>query len=551
MSEENILFDADARARIAAGIDTLANTVKVTLGPRGRNVIVDAEYGNPRMTKDGVSVARAVKVAGKFESIGVRMAKQVAEKQVEEAGDGTTTVTVLLQALVNAGNKAVNSGLNPMDLKRGMDLAIADVIKHIEEQAVEISDLDSIHRVAMVSANGDKEIADIIRKAIEQVGQEGVLTVEESRLSTTTLEVVQGLMFDRGLMSPIFVNKPEAMSCVLEDPVIIIYDAKMTRLGDISPFLEDVIANGRSLLMIAEDYETEVMHTLMLNRRDGQFRVCPVKTPAFGAIKDALLDDISVLTGAPVFRKDGDPALDTVRVAMCGGAERVIIKRDSTVIIGGKGSKKEIAQRCANIRKEIETSSGTTKSNLEVRLATLNAGIAVIRVGGSTDVEVKEKKDRVDDAIHAVKAAIKGGVVAGGGCALIHAMQMPIFMPKPKAKRCANRDQQVGVEIVEQAIQAPLAQIAENGGKNGSFVVQNMRQEAAVYSHEIDEPVNNFGYNAQEGENETDMFAAGIIDPANVVIAAIRNAGSAAGLIITTQSVVTQPEEKGVKNDRG
>lgn len=519
---DNMKFNTEAREAMARGIDALADAVKVTLGPKGRNVVIDRPI-TPRVTKDGVTVAREVKVTDRFESMGVRLAMNAAERQNDDAGDGTTTVTVLCQAIAREGIKAVAAGMNPMDLKRGIDAAVDQVVNTIRALAIPIADSESIRKIAMISANGDKLVADKITEAMEIVGNTGIVTVEEYPIDSVEIEHVCGMMFEKGFTDANFINNTISHTCDFDDPAIMIYDGKLTRLAQISPFLEKCVIAGKSVLLIADYFEDEIMATLILNKQRGGFRVCAVKTPAFGKMRDDLLRDIATVTNTPIISKTSVLSLEELTPDQCGSAKKVQIRRDCTILIGGIGEPSAIQSRVEMLSEEAKSSTGDNKRNLEVRIASIGGGIAVIKVGGSSEVEVKEKKDRVDDAIHATKAAVAGGIVAGGGCALAHASLSLAALTMP------NADQQAGVNIVRRALTAPLKQIADNAGISGEVVIQNVTDQGSA----------DYGYNAQTN-TYGDMQSMGVIDPANVVISAIKNAASVAGLLITTECMISE-----------
>lgn len=525
---ENMKFDSRARESMARGIDALADAVKVTLGPKGRNVVIDRPV-TPRVTKDGVTVAREVKVSDRFESMGVRLARAAAERQNDDAGDGTTTVTVLCQAIAREGLKAVASGVNPMGLKRGIDLAVDALCVAVRNAARPIKNKEDIYRVALISANGDNIVAEKIAEAMEIVGNSGIVTVEEYPCDGVEIEHVCGMMFERGYMDPAFINNPSSQSCDMDNPIIMIYDGKVTRMAAIAPFLEQCITTGRPILLIADYFEEEIMATLVLNRQKAGRMICAVRTPSFGSLKDDLLGDISVITGSPIISKTSPLQLETLKPSDCGSAGKVQIRKDCTIIIDGAGDKGVLDTRIKLLNERMKASTGSDRLNLEVRMASLGGGIAVIKVGGSSEVEIKERKDRVEDAIHATKAAVSGGIVAGGGVALAHGSKCLSDLD------VEDRDQAYGIEIVKKSACYPLSQIAYNAGISGEVVVGNILDN---YNHD-------HGYNAAVGEYGN-MIDMGVIDPANVVISAIRNAASVAGLLITTECMIS--EEK--KDDR-
>ena len=528
MAAKEVRFGTAAREKLLRGMDLLADTVKVTLGPKGRNVVLDKSFGAPRISKDGVTVAKEIELADRFENIGAQMLKEVAVKTGELAGDGTTTATVLAQAIVREGAKAVVAGMGPMDLKRGVDMAVGVVVDDVRKRSRKVSTNDEIAQIATISANGDVEIGRMMAKAMQKVGNEGVITVEEAKSLATELEIVEGMQFDRGYISPYFVTNTEKMIAELEDPYILIHDKKLSSLQMLLPLLEQVVQSGRPLVIIAEDVEGEVLATLVVNRLRGGLRVAAVKAPGFGDRRKAMLEDIAVVTGGQVISEELGIALDKVRLDMLGRARRVRIERENTMIVDGAGNKEDIQARIRQIRQQIEdTSSDYDRDKLQERLAKLAGGVAVIRVGGATEVEVKERKDRVDDAVHATKAAIEEGVVAGGGAALLYAVNAI------NGLNTENRDQQVGVEIVRNALKAPMRQIVENAGAEGPIVVGKLLERGEV----------NWGYDAQANEYK-DMFKAGIIDPTKVVRLALQDAASVAGLLITTEAMVAEKPEK-------
>ncbi len=531
LTDKSIKFDIEARQALARGIEILSKAVACTLGPKGRNVVIDTPFGAPRTTKDGVTVAREVRLSDRWENMGARMAKRAAERQNEEAGDGTTTVTVLTNAIMREGVKAVAAGLNPMDLKRGIDMAVEAVVKHLEKQAIPIKSDKDIYKVAMISANSDDTVASFIHRAMEDVGRNGLITVEESPTGEMDLEIVAGMMFDRGLLFPIFMNNRETMSCELVNPVILIYDGKMAKLSEVEAFCGLVHEEGRQLLIIADSFEQPVLQYLALNKQQSGFTVCPVRAPAMGDLKAQLLEDISIMTGCPVFTRGGTPALENITPDMCGTAKRVSVKRQSTLIAAGGGDKTIREARCRELEDQIKGATGSEKRNLEVRLAGMASGVAVIKVGGNTDIEIKEKKDRVDDAIHAVKAAVAGGIVAGGGVALLHAAEILGDVA------WANRDQAAGIDIIRKALMEPVTLISENAGQQGGVVVGNILRGTGKKSAAW-----RYGYNAATDTYE-DLIKAGVIDPANVVISALRNSASVAGLLITTEALLSEDGE--------
>ncbi|MBR1605684.1 MAG: chaperonin GroEL [Alphaproteobacteria bacterium] len=528
MSAKDIQFGTDARAKMLRGVEVLAKTVKVTLGPKGRNVILDKSYGAPKITKDGVSVAKEVELEDKFENMGAQLVKEVAQKTADKAGDGTTTATVLAEAIIKEGCKAVAAGMNPMDLKRGIDMAVEAVIKDVKSRSKEIKTSEEIAQVGTISANGDRSIGEYLARAMEKVGNEGVITVEDAKGLETELDVVEGMQFDRGYLSPYFVTNAEKMTCEFENPYILLYEQKLSNLQPLIPVLEAVVQSGRPLMIISEDVEGEALATLVVNRLRGGLKVCAVKAPGFGDRRKAMLQDIAILTGGQVVSEDLGMKLENVTLDMLGSAKRVEMTKDDTTIIDGIGDKEMISARTAQIRKEIEeTTSDYDREKLQERLAKLSGGVAVIKVGGASEVEVKEKKDRIDDALHATRAAVKEGVVAGGGCALLYAGRV-LDELKP-----ANQDQKVGIDIIRKATQAPIRQIVENAGLDGAVVAGKLLESKDA----------NYGFNAQSGEY-TDMVKAGIIDPTEVVRTALQDAASVGGLLITTEAMVTELPKK-------
>jgi chaperonin GroEL len=528
MAAKEVRFSGDARERMLRGVDILANAVKVTLGPKGRNVVLDKSFGAPRITKDGVTVAKEIELADKFENMGAQMVREVASKTSDQAGDGTTTATVLAQAIVREGAKAVAAGMNPMDLKRGIDIAVEAVVEDVKKRSKKVSTNEEIAQVGTISANGDKEIGEMIAKAMQKVGNEGVITVEEAKSLETELDVVEGMQFDRGYISPYFITNAEKMIAELEDAYLLLHEKKLSGLQAMLPLLESVVQSGKPLLIIAEDVEGEALATLVVNKLRGGLKVAAVKAPGFGDRRKAMLEDIAVLTGGQLISEDLGIKLENVTLDMLGKARRVRIEKENTTIIDGSGKKKDIEGRIGQIKAQIEeTTSDYDREKLQERLAKLAGGVAVIRVGGATEVEVKERKDRVDDAMHATRAAVEEGVVAGGGVALLQAIKA---LAKIKVE---NDDQRVGVDIVRKAIQVPARQIVENAGADGSIVVGKIL--------ESNEP--NYGYDAQSGEY-VNMVKAGIIDPTKVVRIALQDASSVAGLLITTEAMVAEKPEK-------
>ena len=529
MAAKEVKFAADARARMLRGVDILANAVKVTLGPKGRNVVLEKSYGAPRMTKDGVTVAKEIELSDKFENMGAQMLREVATKTSDIAGDGTTTATVLAQAIVREGAKAVAAGMNPMDLKRGIDTAVIAVVEDIKKRAKKVSTNQEIAQVGTISANGEREIGDMIAEAMQKVGKEGVITVEEAKGLETELEVVEGMQFDRGYLSPYFITNAEKMNCELDNPLILLHEKKLAGLQTMLPLLEAVVQSGRPLLIIAEDVEGEALATLVVNKLRGGLKVAAVKAPGFGDRRKAMLEDIATLTGGQLVSEDLGIKLENVTPAMLGKAKRVLITKDDTTLVGGAGKKTDIEGRCNQIRAQIEeTTSDYDKEKLQERLAKLAGGVAVIRVGGATEVEVKERKDRVDDAMHATRAAVEEGIVAGGGAALLHSARV---LDKLKVD---NDDQRVGVEVVRRALSTPTRQIVDNAGADGAVVVGKLAESKDV----------NFGFDAQTLQY-VDMIKAGIIDPTKVVRTALQDAASVAGLLITTEAMIAEkPEPK-------
>jgi chaperonin GroEL len=510
------------------GVDLLADSVKVTLGPKGRNVLIDKSYGAPRITKDGVTVAKEVELSDKFENMGAQLVREVATRTSESAGDGTTTATVLAQAIVREGAKSVAAGMNPMDLKRGIDLAAEWVMEELKSRSKQVSTSAEIAQVGTVSANGDRAIGDMIAKAMDKVGNEGVITVEEAKSFETELDVVEGMQFDRGYLSPYFITNADKMICELENPYILVHEKKLSGLQALLPLLEAVAQSGRALLIVAEDIEGEALATLVVNKLRGGLKVAAVKAPGFGDRRKAMLEDIAILTAGREISEDLGIKLENVTLDMLGTAKRVRIDKDNTTVIDGAGKKKDIESRVAQLKAQIEeTSSDYDREKLQERLAKLAGGVAIIKVGGATEIEVKEKKHRDDDALHATKAAVEEGVVAGGGAALLYATRAL------ENKRGTNRDQQVGIEIVRRALQAPVRQIAENAGFDGAVVAGRM----------LDQKDNNFGFDAQKAEYVS-MIKAGVIDPTKVVRAALQGAVSVAGLLITTEAMVAEAPPK-------
>jgi len=529
MAAKDVRLGTDARERMLRGIDTLTDAVRVTLGPKGRNVVLDKSYGAPRITKDGVTVAKEIELSDKFENMGAQMVREVASKTSTVAGDGTTTATLLAHAIVREGVKAVAAGMNPMDLKRGVDMAVDAVVKDVQKRSKKVSTNDEIAQVGTISANGDTEIGRMLAEAMKKVGNEGVITVEEAKSLETELDVVEGMQFDRGYLSPYFITNAEKMVAELEDPYILLHEKKLSSLQSLLPILEAVVQSARPLLIVAEDIEGEALATLVVNKLRGGLKVAAVKAPGFGDRRKAMLEDIATLTGGQVISEDLGIKLENVTLDMLGRAKRVLIDKENTTIIDGAGKKEDILARTGQIKAQIEeTTSDYDREKLQERLAKLAGGVAIIRVGGGTEVEVKERKDRVDDAMHATKAAVEEGIVAGGGVALLFASKVLAGLNP------ANSDQKVGIEIVRKAIQSPVRQIAENSGFEGSIVVGKLTDKG--------DP--NFGFDAQSGEYK-DMVAAGIIDPTKVVRVALQDAASVAGLLITTEAMIgDRPEPK-------
>jgi chaperonin GroEL len=528
MAAKEVKFSTSARDRMLKGVDTLADAVKVTLGPKGRNVILDKSFGAPRITKDGVTVAKEIELEDKFENMGAQMVKEVASKTNDIAGDGTTTATVLAQSIVREGAKAVAAGMNPMDLKRGIDAAIEAVVADLGKRAKKIANSAEIAQVGTVSANGDSEIGAMLANAMEKVGNEGVITVEEAKSLETELDVVEGMQFDRGYLSPYFVTNAEKMNVELEDPYILLHEKKLSGIQAIVPVLEKVVQSGRPLLIVAEDVEGEALATLVVNRLRGGLKVAAVKAPGFGDRRKAMLEDIAVLTSGQVISEELGIKLENVTIDMLGRAKKVVLTKEETTIVNGAGKKTDIQGRCNQIRAQIEETSSTyDKEKLEERLAKLAGGVAIIRVGGATEVEVKEKKDRVEDALNATRAAVEEGIVPGGGVALLRSIKaLDKLVPD-------NDDQKVGVNIVRKALAAPARQIASNAGEDGAVVAGKILESKDA----------NWGYDAATGVY-CDMVKAGIIDPAKVVRTALQDAASIAGLLITTEAMVAEKPEK-------
>ena len=530
MAAKEVKFSADAREKMLKGVDILADAVKVTLGPKGRNVVIEKSFGAPRITKDGVTVAKEIELADKFENMGAQMVREVASKQNDLAGDGTTTATVLAQSIVKEGAKAVAAGMNPMDLKRGIDMAVEAVVADLKKNAKKVTSNDEIAQVGTISANGDTEIGRMIAEAMQKVGNEGVITVEEAKSLETELDVVEGMQFDRGYLSPYFITNAEKMRVELEDPYILIHEKKLSNLQSMLPVLEAVVQTGKPLLIVAEDVEGEALATLVVNKLRGGLKIAAVKAPGFGDRRKAMLEDIAILTGGTAVSEDLGIKLENVTLNMLGRARKVVIEKENTTIVDGAGSKTDIEARVGQIKAQIEeTTSDYDREKLQERLAKLAGGVAVIRVGGATEVEVKEKKDRVDDAMHATKAAVEEGILPGGGVALLRALKA-LDGVSPE-----NADQKVGVEIVRRAIQTPARQIAVNAGADGSIVVGKVLEQTDYAT----------GWNAQTGEYG-DLYKLGIIDPAKVVRAALQDAASVAGLLVTTEALIAEKPKKEV-----
>ena len=528
MAAKEVKFSVDARDRMLRGVETLANAVKVTLGPKGRNVVIDKSFGAPRITKDGVTVAKEIELEDKFENMGAQMVREVAQKTNDNAGDGTTTATVLAAAIVKEGAKAVAAGMNPMDLKRGIDIAVAAVIKDVEKRSKKVSSSAEVAQVGTISANGDKEIGKMIAEAMQKVGNEGVITVEEAKSLETDVEIVEGMQFDRGYISPYFITNAEKMIAELEDVYVLLHEKKLSGLQAMLPVLEAIVQSGKPLLIVAEDVEGEAIATLVVNKLRGGLKVAAVKAPGFGDRRKAMLEDIAILTGGQLISEDLGIKLENVTPAMLGRAKKVVIEKEKTTIVDGAGKKKDIEGRVGQIKAQIEeTTSDYDKEKLQERLAKLAGGVAVIRVGGATEIEVKEKKDRVEDALNATRAAVEEGIVPGGGTALLRAKKAVGKLTND------NADIQAGINIVLKAIEAPLRQIAENSGFEGSIVVNKIMESKSE----------TFGFDAQ-GEEYVDMVEKGIIDPAKVVRRALQDASSVAGLLVTTEAMVAEvPKE--------
>ena len=528
MAAKVVLFGSDARDRMLQGVDILANAVKVTLGPKGRNVVIEKSFGAPRTTKDGVTVAKEIELEDKFQNMGAQMLREVASKTNDTAGDGTTTATVLAQAIVREGMKAVSSGRNPMDLKRGIDKAVAEVVKSLKASAKPVSGNSEIEQVGTISANGEVEIGKMIAEAMGKVGNEGVITVEEAKSLESELDVVEGMQFDRGYLSPYFITNADKMEVALEDPLILIHEKKLSSLQPMLPVLEAVVQSGRPLLIVAEDVEGEALATLVVNKLRGGLKVAAVKAPGFGDRRKAMLEDLAILTGGQVISEDLGIKLETVTIEMLGCAKKVQITKENTTIVDGAGEKADIEGRIGQIKRQVEeTTSDYDREKLQERLAKLAGGVAVIKVGGATEVEVKERKDRVDDALNATRAAVEEGIVAGGGCALLRASRTITVQG-------VNDDEEAGINIVRKALQSPIRQIVENAGVEGSIVVSKILENDSV----------SFGFNAQT-EEYVDMIEAGIIDPVKVVRTALQDAASVASLLITTEATIAEAPKKG------
>jgi chaperonin GroEL len=528
MAAKEVRFGGDARQRMLRGVDILADAVKVTLGPKGRNVVIDKSFGAPRITKDGVTVAKEIELSDKFENMGAQMVREVASKTNDLAGDGTTTATVLAQSIVREGAKAVAAGMNPMDLKRGIDKAVEAIVAELKAKSRKISNQSETAQVGTISANGEAEIGRMISEAMQKVGNEGVITVEEAKGIQTELDVVEGMQFDRGYVSPYFITNAEKMVADLDSPYILIHEKKLSTLQPLLPLLEAVVQSGRPLLIVAEDVEGEALATLVVNKLRGGLKIAAVKAPGFGDRRKAMLEDIAILTGGQVISEDLGIKLENVTLAMLGKAKKILIEKENTTIVEGAGEKNDISGRCNQIRAQIEeTTSDYDREKLQERLAKLAGGVAVIRVGGATEVEVKERKDRVDDALHATRAAVEEGIVPGGGVALARASKILAHLTPE------NSDQKFGIEIIRKAVQTPLRQIAENAGEDGAVVAGKVLENDSY----------DFGFDAQNGEYK-DLVAAGIIDPTKVVRAALQDAASIAALLITTEAMVAEKPEK-------
>ena len=528
MAAKDVKFHGEARTKMLRGVDVLANAVKVTLGPKGRNVVIEKSFGAPRITKDGVTVAKEIELEDKFENMGAQMVREVASKTSDVAGDGTTTATILAQAIVQEGAKAVAAGMNPMDLKRGIDKAVEAIVQELKANARKVTRNDEIAQVGTISANGDAEIGRFLAEAMERVGNEGVITVEEAKTAVTELEIVEGMQFDRGYLSPYFVTNPDKMRAELETPYILIHEKKLSNLQAMLPILEAVVQAGQPLLIIAEDVEGEALATLVVNKLRGGFKIVAVKAPGFGDRRKAMLEDIAILTGGTAISEDLGIKLEHVTLDMLGRAKKVVVEKENTTIVDGAGQKSEIQARISQIKGQIEeTTSDYDREKLQERLAKLAGGVAVIRVGGSTEIEVKERKDRVDDALHATRAAVEEGVLPGGGVALLRAARAL------DAVDTDNADQKTGVEIVRKAVEMPARQIAENAGAEGSIIVGKLREQSDF----------GFGWNAQTNQYG-DLYKQGVIDPAKVVRTALQDAASVAGLLVTTEAMIAERPKK-------
>ncbi len=528
MPAKEVKFSTDARDHMLRGVNILAEAVKVTLGPKGRNVVLDKSFGAPRVSKDGVTVAKEIELSDKFENMGAQMLREVATKTSDMVGDGTTTATVLAQSIISEGCKAVAAGMNPMDLKRGIDAAVEAVVKELHKRSSKVKTSEEIAQVGSISANGDTEIGDMIAEAMEKVGNEGVITVEEAKSLATELDVVEGMQFDRGYLSPYFITNADKMTAELEDPYILLHEKKLSSLQALLPLLETVVQSGKPLLIVAEDVEGEVLATLVVNRLRGGLKVAAVKAPGFGDRRKAMLEDMAILVGGQVVSEDLGIKLENVTLDMLGTAKKVVITKDETTLIDGAGKKKDIEGRCGQIRAQIEeTTSDYDREKLQERLAKLAGGVAIIRVGGATEIEVKERKDRVEDAMHATRAAVEEGILPGGGVALLYAAKV-LDRLEP-----VNADQKVGIDIVRRALQTPVRQIAENAGAEGSVVVGKLSEKRNLTR----------GYDAQGGKY-VDMLKAGIIDPTKVVRTALQDAASIGGLLVTTEAMVAEKPEK-------
>jgi chaperonin GroEL len=529
MAAKDVRFSTDARDRMLRGVEVLANAVKVTLGPKGRNVVLDKSFGAPRITKDGVTVAKEIELDDKFENMGAQMVREVAQKTNDQAGDGTTTATVLAYTIVKEGAKAVAAGMNPMDLKRGIDLAVKAVVADIEKRAKKVGSSSEVAQVGTISANGDKEVGKMIANAMQKVGNEGVITVEEAKALETDVEIVEGMQFDRGYLSPYFITNAEKMTAELEDPYVLLHEKKLSQLQAMLPVLEAVVQSGKPLLIVAEDIEGEALATLVVNKLRGGLKVAAVKAPGFGDRRKAMLEDIAILTGGQLIAEDLGIKLESVTPAMLGRAKKVLIEKEKTTIVDGAGKKKDIEARVGQIKAQIEeTTSDYDREKLQERLAKLAGGVAVIRVGGATEIEVKEKKDRVEDALNATRAAVEEGIVPGGGVALLRAKKAIGKLTN------SNADVQAGINIVLKALETPLRQIAENSGVEGSIVVNKILENKSE----------TYGFDAQT-EEYVDMIEKGIVDPAKVVRAALQDAASVAGLLVTTEAMVAElPKDK-------